>query len=150
MTRSQISDSEKEAFLEGLANHGNVTRAAREIGRGRQSFYAIRADDSEFSTDWQAADKMYLDSIQERLQVAAMEGYSITTEYFDKEGNLTAKRIETKCDPKLMLRILERRHPDYKPSADLNLDHRPSGVLYVPMPVQSVEEFEALVPIDGS
>ncbi len=144
---TNITDEERADFLSALAQHGNASRAASDAGRARQSFYAIRASDHEFSQRWDAAEIEYLDTLKEHCQAVAVDGYEIVTEFYDSEGELTARRVEKRRDPKLALRILERRHPDYLPKSQTQVEGR-SGVLVVPGKM-TVEEWEEAFPMYG-
>ncbi len=52
---STISDQDKAAFLEALAETGNVGAASRAVGVSRIDAHAARRDDTEFAAAWAGA-----------------------------------------------------------------------------------------------
>ena len=61
------------SFLKLLAEHGNITRAAREVGMSRKSAYALRSRAPEFAHLWLVALAEYRRMrVVEKLQAKAV------------------------------------------------------------------------------
>jgi len=144
---SRINKKTKASFLKVLAATGNVVKAAEHIGRDRPHLYEIRDRDPELARAWQACRDMYLDDIEGQTLNWAMNGFTISSqeEIVDEEGKRIGplkRKIEKRYDVRLAMRILERRHPDYKPGSDISVT-TPGGVLIVPGVSESEEAWEA-------
>lgn len=142
----RINKSTKVAFLNYLAGSGNVVEAAQHIGRDRGHLYEIRDRDPEFARLWDASRAMYLDEIEGQVLNWAMNGFTIASsetlvDESGKQVGMTKRKLEKRYDARLALRILERRHPDYKPGADITVS-TPTGVLIVPGISESVQAWE--------
>jgi hypothetical protein len=142
----RINKKTKVEFLTVLAQTGNVVEAARVIGRDRGHLYEIRDRDPEFARAWDASRTMYLDEIEGQVLDWAINGYNVasTETVVDAQGNqvgMQKRKIERRYDARLALRVLERRHPDYKPGQDVAIS-TPTGVLIVPGISESEEAWE--------
>ena len=142
----RLNKKTKVEFLAKLAETGNVVEAAEHIGRDRGHLYEIKDRDPEFARAWDASRAMYLDEIEGKVIDWAVNGYTIasTESLVDEQGNQIGKqkrKIERRYDARLALRILERRHPDYRPGQDVVVS-TPTGVLIVPGVSESEEAWE--------
>jgi hypothetical protein len=93
----RIGARKQKKFLERIRDGETVTDAAKAAGINRQYLYELRDADHDFRQQWARADRMYLDALADEL---------VTMTRADKS-------------PMMMLRILERRHPDWSRDQDL-------------------------------
>lgn len=93
-----FTKEKKKEFLGHFAKNGRVGKSAKAVGIGRQTAYDAKAKDEEFATGWAAAFMYYLGRLED----------------------VVAKNARK--DARLALRVLERRHPDWKPSAAIQHD----------------------------
>lgn len=149
----RISKREQRRFLEMVSDDGNVSKAAEALGRSRGSYYDLAARDSEFAKALKGARDLALNGLDDAVMTWARDGYFIQTQESkrNKDGELAvvATKQERRIDPRLALRVLERRHPDYKPKADLDVGGK-AGVLIVPGIVTSEADFDEQFGGDGS
>lgn len=61
----------REAFLDALMQHGNVSRAARAARISRKHVYRERAADAVFASAWERAQQLGLDSLEDVANVRA-------------------------------------------------------------------------------
>ncbi len=64
----------KPKFLEGLKEHGNVTKAAKEAGISRGHAYLERKNLEKFKEAWEEAYEEYVDSLEHELYRRAKDG----------------------------------------------------------------------------
>jgi hypothetical protein len=55
----------RQPFLDALAQHGNVSRAAKVARISRNHLYRARHDDPDFAAQWDAAKDRGLDSLED-------------------------------------------------------------------------------------
>lgn len=149
----RISKRDKRKFLDALAATGSVVEAADAVERPRGQFYVHREEDPDFAQAWDAARREYLDEVEGQVIDWAMNGYTVasTETVVDAQGQQighTKRKIERRYDARLAMRILERRHPDYKPGTDVSVS-TPTGVLVVPGTSASEEDWEKTFGADG-
>jgi hypothetical protein len=143
----KIAKRKRQKFLELLLENGcNVTAAAETIGVHRSSLYTIRDQDPDFAVAWQQAELLYLEGLQETVFDWAENGYTVSSQEMvvDAQGQQvgrTKRKIEKRYDMRLAVRVLERRHPNWKPSGEVAVT-TPTGVLIVPGISESVEAWE--------
>ncbi len=143
----RISKRDTRKFLKVLAESGTVVEAAEAIDRSRTYLYELRDRNPEFAREWDDARRVYLDDCEAQVLDWAMNGFTIasTETVVDEQGKQVGRqkrKVERRYDVRLLLRILERRHPDYKPGQDVTIS-TPTGVLIVPGVSASEEEWEA-------
>ena len=129
-------------FLEGLADTGNVTATCKELGVSVATLYGIRQRDETFAEQWEEAERVYLEGLKDQVYEWASKGWVEGQE--KRVGNQVVERtVKRRVDPKLALRVLERRHPDFRPASDLEVNV-PQGVLVVPGMMEDEGEWERL------
>lgn len=143
----RIAKRDRKKFLQTLGETGSVVEAAEAGKHDRTSWYALRQREPDFAEEWDAARHLYLDDVESQVLDWAMNGYTVasTETIVDEQGNQVGRqkrKIERRYDARLALRILERRHPDYKPGSDVSVT-TPTGVLVVPGVSESEEDWEA-------
>lgn len=115
-------------FCAHISEHGSVTEAALLIGRSRQDLYKLRREDAIFAAEWDAARDAYLyGTIEDTVIDAAVNGYTVGEEKRDAKGEVLHKKLIKKRDVRLAMRILERRHPDYRPTQRIEETGRDGG-----------------------
>jgi hypothetical protein len=72
--RTIRTPKKRAAFLEALKETCNITKACELSGLGRTSAYEWKAEDSEFSADWQKALDIAADLLEEEAVRRAKEG----------------------------------------------------------------------------
>lgn len=84
--RTKATSKKKSEFLEALRTHGNVSRAAKESGLYRTSWYHIKEDDPDFSAEWDSAIVHYAETVLEtEADRRAVEGVHHKI-YFNEDG----------------------------------------------------------------
>lgn len=75
MTEPKLTDLTpkkwRDAFLDALAQHGNVSRAARAAKISREWLYQQRHADEDFARQWEQAQSIGLDSLEDVANVRA-------------------------------------------------------------------------------
>ena len=137
----RISKRDKTRFLEHFAETGNAKEAAELIGRSRGHLYAVRDKDPEFGAAWDNAEFLYLEGLQDTVYDWAENGFTIATQEQKADGTVVKRRIERRYDMRLAVRVLERRHPNWKPSQTVDVDAK-RGVLVVPGIIEDPDEFD--------
>ena len=72
--RTVRTPKKRKAFLDSLRKTGNVSKAARVIGAGRQTVYDWRKEDKDFAGDWDDAIEEGLDALEEEARRRAFKG----------------------------------------------------------------------------
>ena len=93
----------KAAFLDHLANHGDVRAACREVGISREAAYRLRRRDAVFARAWAAALVLASDAAAELLACRAINGVE---EEVWHAGRLVGTRI--RFDTRLLLAHIAR------------------------------------------
>ena len=138
--QGRIGKRLKEQFLRQLEETGNVTATAKSIGISVSGAYALRQRDEQFAQDWQDAERAFLEGVKDQVYEWSTKGWMEIKE--KRIGNSVASReITRKLSPQLALRVLERRHPDFRPTGELDVN-MPQGVLIIPAPMNDVDEWE--------
>lgn len=148
MARRRIGKRARAQFLADFAENGNVGDAAEAAGHNRSSFYRLRDSDPEFMEEWQLAEQMFLGDLEGQVYGWAMNGYMKAKEktVLNKNGKVlgrerTAERVR---DPRLAVRVLERRKPEWKPRQEIDPgEGAKTGVLIVPGIISSEDAFDA-------
>jgi hypothetical protein len=73
--RTKLTQEKRAEFLEEVATHANVTRAALKIGMARTYLYTARKEDESFFAEWKAAEEIGLDACEDEVTRRAVEGY---------------------------------------------------------------------------
>lgn len=93
-----------EAFLEALAECGNVSQAARDVGARRFRLYAMRDSDPAFAKQWEKAAAIGLDALEDQLLLRACEGWEEAVWYRGECCGSVRKYSDT-----LLLTLLKNR-----------------------------------------
>ena len=71
---TEWTDHAKQQFVERLAATGNVTEAARSVGRSRSGAYRVKDNDEAFSEAWDEAVGIATDALEAEARRRAVEG----------------------------------------------------------------------------
>lgn len=138
----------KRAFIAQLEETGNVTQTCKALGVAVSTMYHLRKKDDEFAEDWADAERAFLEGVKDQVYDWATKGWMEVKE--KRVGNSVAHReIVRKLSPQLAMRVLERRHPDFRPHGEMELNV-PQGVLIVPRPINDIDEWERMFGGGGS
>lgn len=137
---NSLAKRERKRFLEEMVEHGNMKKACAAIERGRTTVYNAMQNDEEFGAAVKLARQHYLDDCADTATDLALNGFVIVSEIRDKKGAIRQRQIIKRPDLRTLVRILERRHPDFKPEQSINL--KAGGVLFVPVAPDTMEDFE--------
>ena len=96
----------REAFLDSLRVTGNVSAAARLVGRSRASLYRMRRADPDFASAWQDALEEAVDWLELEALRRAVEG--IKEDRFSK-GEIVG--TITRYSDSLLMFLLKARRP---------------------------------------
>lgn len=94
------SKEREDRFIEMLAQHCNVSRAAAEIGANVRGLYKRRQTDPDFARRWREAIDASFDALRLRMLVRVSEGWV---------------RTETRIDPETRKPITIRTVHDMRP-----------------------------------
>ncbi len=64
-----------DAFLAALAEHGNVTRAGREIGMATSGAYYVRARNADFRARWDEAIQTFVNQVEANVLERIANGF---------------------------------------------------------------------------
>jgi len=114
----------RPAFLEKLAEHGNITAAAKAAVVDRKTIYKHRANDPKFAEAWDDAIDTAIDRLEmELLKRAAVGEKRVRTETVtDADGKVVStKRIEetVKSDTLLIFQLKALRPEKYRDNFNL-------------------------------
>ena len=105
--RTIRTPEKRAAFLEDLANHGNVTQACETIGVGRVAIYKWRNEDPEFMADWEAALELGTDALEDEAVRRGRDGV-LRPVY---QGGAEVGAVREYSDT-LLIFMLKARRPD--------------------------------------
>ena len=151
---NRITKRERAAIVDAVSQTGNIAKACETLGRNRQHVYEIMGRDEGFAEQIRNARSMYLDYVADTATNLAIEGVITMQETqkktAGKDGAYEAKeRVITKRpDLRGAIRILERRHPDFKPGVSIDFRGQ-TGVLVVPVRPATADELEKLYADNG-
>lgn len=111
------TDRAKAKFLEILAETGNVSASAREIGIARSTAYKNRDENPEFSEQWDNAIEEATDKLDLEARRRAHDGYEEPVFYQGVECATVRKYSDT-----LMIQLLKAHHPAHKQKLQLGGD----------------------------
>lgn len=149
MARKKAWTKKRQAgFLEALADHGNVSEAAREMGMNRQYAYEFRdgrpareghvaaSPHPEFAALWDDAEKEFLDKIDAEIVRRAVPGIKRLKQKTktDNEGKVieVIKEATTYHSDRLLEFIAKNRHPNYQAALKIEA----AGVGGGPIPIK--------------
>ena len=101
------TDAQIQAFLESLANSGNVTGSAAVAKISRQTLYKMRREDEEFRGLWDTAADLGIDALEDEATRRAAEG---TEEPVYQGGKLVG--TVRKYSDVLLIFMLKARRPE--------------------------------------
>ena len=76
---SELTDEDKDAFLAGLIEHGNVHKACLSVGTSRMSMNAARKRDPLFAAAWAEVLENRVDDVEQVLYEQCMDPSSANT-----------------------------------------------------------------------
>ena len=100
-------DNDLQAYLDGLRNHGNRSRAAREAGMSLQTVKKRRQRDEEFAEAEDLALEEAADMLEEAARERAVDGKE--ERFYDKDGNHI--RTRTVYSDSLLSKLLDGALP---------------------------------------
>ena len=117
--RKKIAARTWKEFLTRVRNGETVTAICRSLNIDRSSPYRKRERDGEFAEEWDFAERDSVELLNDFVlkSVAQPE----VTEKYDSGGNLV-ERIVKPPNMYNVIRVLERRHPHWKPASDISGD----------------------------
>jgi hypothetical protein len=120
---SEKKEGWEEAFLAGLAAHGNVSRACSEAGIGRTLAYQRREADAEFHDRWLEALDAFADDLESEATRRGRDGTTVPKWHrvgTDANGRPIYERhdIRTYSDALLLARLKALRPELYRESYD--------------------------------
>jgi hypothetical protein len=74
MRRPKLTRARQERFLKALADTGNVTAAVAVAGTSRTRVYEFRKTDTAFAADWDEAEEIATDRLEDEARRRAIEG----------------------------------------------------------------------------
>jgi hypothetical protein len=74
MKRLKLTRGRQERFLKALADTGSVSAAAAMAGTSRSRVYELRKADPAFAADWDEAEEIAADRLQDEARRRAVEG----------------------------------------------------------------------------
>ena len=74
MKKLKLTPEKRELFLQALADSGSVTAAAAVAGTSRTRVYELRKTDTIFAADWDEAEEIAIDRLQDEAHRRAIEG----------------------------------------------------------------------------
>lgn len=108
--RTKLTAEKKDEFLTALSDTANVTRAAEKIGMSRRYMYEVRDTDEEFKKEWQAAETLGLDALEDEVTRRGVEGWEEPVWYQGVQCGLVRKF----SDSLLMFRLNGGRPEKYR------------------------------------
>ena len=102
------TDTELQTYLDDLARHGNVTKAARAAGMRLKTVLQYRKADKDFAEAEELAQQEAADTLEAEAWRRAHDG--VEQAVFDKEGRVTGHKV-TYSDS-LMTLLLKGAKPD--------------------------------------
>jgi len=112
-----------EDFLEAMVETGSVAAAARKLGVGESTAYAVRNRDRDFNAAWAAAKLQMAEKIDDRLIEGALHGYEEVTTIDGRE----VKRVR-RANPRMMLRMVERIEADKRSGGNKFIELTPERI----------------------
>jgi len=112
----------KRAFLERLAECGNTSAAARQVGISRESVRLWIQADQVFAEAYDQAQEQATERLEEEAWRRAMHGVTYTRRSYWK-GEVVGEDIKTEYSDNLMMLLLRARAP-HKYREQLGVDIR--------------------------
>lgn len=102
------TDTELQTYLDELAVHGNVSKAARAAGMRLKTVLQYRKADEQFAEAEELAQQEAADALEWAARERAVNG--VEEQRYDKDGNLIATR--TVYSDSLLTLLLKGAKPD--------------------------------------
>jgi hypothetical protein len=106
--RTKPTPEKKSAFLDALAESGNVSLASGAVGIDRRAVYEWRAVDPDFAERWEAAKALGIEACEDEIRRRAFAGYD---EPLSKDGKLTGDVVRKYSDT-LAIFLLKGAKPE--------------------------------------
>jgi hypothetical protein len=74
MKRLKLTKARQEGFLKALSDSGSVTAAVAMAGTSRSRVYELRKADPAFAADWDEAEEIATDRLEDEARRRAVEG----------------------------------------------------------------------------
>lgn len=107
LSRTPLSQEDKEAFLKTYRETANFTLAAKAAGRSVRSFFNLRRKDADFAEECESARRQAIDRVLGSLWDLALNGVEEPIFYQGKCVGVKVRR-----DEKAHEFLLERMAPD--------------------------------------
>ena len=107
MANTKMTPEKKAKFLAGLADCGNVTRAAETAGVNRVSMYQLRAKDKKFAKQWDESAAIGAARLEDEARRRAVEGWEEPVFYQGGQCATVRKFSDT-----LLICLLKAHHPE--------------------------------------
>lgn len=123
--QKKISRTEWKAFLSDIRAGQTVTVACEALSISRSSPYRKRERDCRFAEEWNSAERDSIELLSDYVVKAAIQPDVI--EKYDGEGRLIERVIRP---PNIYnaIRVLERRHPHWKPSTKVSTESNRTNI----------------------
>lgn len=99
------------AFLAGLAEYGNVSKAAKRAKVSRAVVYEARSDDDQFAAAWDVALKQGTEALEDEARRRAFEGVRREKGIYHK-GVMVGKEVIREYSDTLMIFLLKAHKPE--------------------------------------
>jgi len=124
--RQVVGDRRRAVFIQNLAQHGVVGRAAAAAGWPSSTAYALRKSDPEFARLWEEAVEFAADALEAAARERAVDGV-LRPVY--QQGALVGHVRE--YSDRLLELMLRAKRPEYRERRDVDVGFK-GGVLVVP------------------
>ena len=117
--QKKISNAEWKIFLSRMQAGETVTSACKALNISRSSPYRKRERDVRFARHWDCAERDSIELLSDFVVKAVLQPDVV--EKFDSLGHLVERVVKP---PNIYnaIRVLERRHPHWKPTSDVSGD----------------------------
>jgi hypothetical protein len=109
-TRAQTAHL-KSAFIDAMAEYGNVSTAARIAGCDRRTVYKWQEYDDEFAAAFREAELTATETLEAEARRRAVEGVTTETPII-RDGRVIDTIVETKYSDTLLIFLLKARAPE--------------------------------------
>lgn len=124
-TQDRAEQLKKAAFLDSYRVLGNISRACRDAGIGRSSFYRWTEHDAAFSAAFRVAGEEAVEALEAEARRRAVEGVVRESGVYH-QGTLIATEVETKYSDTLLIFLLKGLRPEkYRERTDVTISGEP-------------------------
>lgn len=101
----------KKAFLDSFRQHGNVSRACRDIKLCRATLYVWKEHDADFMMLYEVAEVEATERLEEAAYERAVQGVTQETPIFHR-GKQIDTVVKTEYSDTLLIFLLKARNPE--------------------------------------